>query len=172
MTEVDVAVNGTRERGRPAEEERLIGVLSQAMAELARTVARQPAKVSVRVGDTAFEAEWPADTGGTGAAAPAPAAAAHAHSEQQGQDGAEPAITVDASLVGTFYRSAEPGAPPFVEVGDEVQPGMQLAIIEAMKLMIPVEADRAGTVVGVLAADGAPVEFDQPLFALAAEDDT
>lgn len=72
-----------------------------------------------------------------------------------------------APTVGVFYRSPEPGAPPFVGEGDRVVVGQQMAIIEAMKLMIPVEADRAGRVTAVLCDDATSVEFGQPLFALA-----
>jgi acetyl-CoA carboxylase biotin carboxyl carrier protein len=65
--------------------------------------------------------------------------------------------------VGTFYRAPEPGSAPFVEVGDVVAWGQQLAIIEAMKLMNAIEADCDGRVVEIPVADGSPVEFDQPL---------
>jgi acetyl-CoA carboxylase biotin carboxyl carrier protein len=77
-----------------------------------------------------------------------------------------PADTVHAvrsPLVGTFYRASEPGSAPFVEVGDVVTCGQQLAIIEAMKLMNAIEADCDGRVVEFPVADGSPVEFDQPL---------
>ena len=70
---------------------------------------------------------------------------------------------VRAPLVGTFYRAPEPGSAPFVEVGDVVAWGQQLAIIEAMKLMNAIEADCDGRVVEIPVADGSPVEFDQPL---------
>ncbi len=70
---------------------------------------------------------------------------------------------VRAPLVGTFYRAPEPGSAPFVEVGDVVTCGQQLAIIEAMKLMNAIKADRDGRVVELPVADGSPVEFDQPL---------
>ncbi|TMR02608.1 acetyl-CoA carboxylase biotin carboxyl carrier protein subunit, partial [Actinomadura soli] len=70
--------------------------------------------------------------------------------------------------VGVFYHAKEPGAEPFVSVGDAVSPGQQIGIVEAMKLMIPVEADRAGTIAAVVKDDGAPVEYGEPLFALAA----
>jgi acetyl-CoA carboxylase biotin carboxyl carrier protein len=66
-------------------------------------------------------------------------------------------------MVGTFYRAASPGAKPFVEVGDVVQVGDTLCIIEAMKLMNEIEADKAGTVKQVLAENGQPVEYGQPL---------
>jgi acetyl-CoA carboxylase biotin carboxyl carrier protein len=66
-----------------------------------------------------------------------------------------------------FYRCPEPGADPFVREGDVVTTGQQIAIIEAMKLMLPVEAERAGRIVEVLKGDGEPVEYGEPLFALA-----
>lgn len=67
-------------------------------------------------------------------------------------------------MVGTFYRSPSPGAKPFVEVGQQVSVGDTLCIIEAMKLMNEIEADRAGVVKAIVAEDGAPVEFGEPLF--------
>ncbi|MEV4257296.1 biotin/lipoyl-containing protein, partial [Spirillospora sp. NPDC049652] len=74
---------------------------------------------------------------------------------------------VTAPLVGTFYRSPEPGAPPFVEVGGVVEEGDQVAIVEAMKLMNPVTAPCAGRVTGFDAADAEPVEYGQALIRLA-----
>jgi acetyl-CoA carboxylase biotin carboxyl carrier protein len=79
--------------------------------------------------------------------------------------------TVKSPIVGTFYDSPSPGSAPFVKIGDIVEVGQVLCIVEAMKLMIPVEADRAGIVIDVLTANGAPVEYDEPLFALAAMED-
>ena len=70
---------------------------------------------------------------------------------------------VKSPMVGTFYRSASPGAKPFVEIGDEVSVGDPLCIIEAMKLMNEIEADRAGTVKAILIENGQPVEYGQPL---------
>jgi acetyl-CoA carboxylase biotin carboxyl carrier protein len=70
---------------------------------------------------------------------------------------------VKSPMVGTFYRSASPGAKPFVEVGDSVQVGDPLCIIEAMKLMNEIEADQAGTVKAILIENGQPVEYGQPL---------
>jgi acetyl-CoA carboxylase biotin carboxyl carrier protein len=84
-----------------------------------------------------------------------------------GTNGAPPDL-VCAPSVGTFYRSPEPGAPPFVTEGDLVQSGQQIAIVEAMKLMLPVEAARAGRVTRVLKTDGEPVEYGEPLIELAA----
>ena len=74
---------------------------------------------------------------------------------------------VKSPMVGTFYRSASPGAKPFVEVGDSVQVGDTLCIIEAMKLMNEIESDKAGIVKQVLVENGQPVEFGQPLVVIA-----
>ena len=74
---------------------------------------------------------------------------------------------VKSPMVGTFYRAASPGAKAFVEVGDSVQVGDTLCIIEAMKLMNEIEADKAGVVKQVLAENGQPVEFGQPLVVIA-----
>ncbi|HEY5558793.1 MAG TPA: acetyl-CoA carboxylase biotin carboxyl carrier protein [Steroidobacteraceae bacterium] len=73
---------------------------------------------------------------------------------------------VTAPMVGTFYASPAPGAKAFVEVGQEVRVGQVLCIIEAMKMMNQIESERAGRVVAVLAKNGEPVEFGQPLFAI------
>jgi len=70
---------------------------------------------------------------------------------------------VKSPMVGTFYRSATPGGTPFVEVGDSVQVGDPLCIIEAMKLMNEIESDKAGVVKQILVENGQPVEFGQPL---------
>ncbi|AGW94094.1 MULTISPECIES: acetyl-CoA carboxylase biotin carboxyl carrier protein [Cupriavidus] len=76
------------------------------------------------------------------------------------------ARTVSAPLAGLFYCAPAPGQPPFVAVGDLVEEGQQLAIIEAMKMLNAVEADLKGRVVRVAAADGAAVEAGAPLFAI------
>jgi acetyl-CoA carboxylase biotin carboxyl carrier protein len=70
---------------------------------------------------------------------------------------------VKSPMVGTFYRAGAPGAKSFVEVGDTVQAGDPLCIIEAMKLMNEIEADKAGVVKAILAENGQPVEYGQPL---------
>ncbi|MDH2427235.1 acetyl-CoA carboxylase biotin carboxyl carrier protein [Sphaerisporangium sp. TRM90804] len=77
---------------------------------------------------------------------------------------------VRAPMVGTFYRAATPGVAPFVNVGDEIQEGQQVAILEAMKLMNEVQADRHGRIVEILVLDGTPVEYDQPLFVVTSAD--
>ena len=79
---------------------------------------------------------------------------------------AEPTNTMDVTspFVGTFYRSASPDAPSFVEVGSVVRPGQTMCIIEAMKLMNEIEADHAGTVIEIYVPNGKAVEFGQKLF--------
>ena len=73
-------------------------------------------------------------------------------------------ITVNAQMIGTFYRSPSPDKPPFVEVGTLIKPGDKLCIIEAMKLFNEIESEVSGKIVKVLTDDITPVEFDQPLF--------
>ncbi len=73
---------------------------------------------------------------------------------------------VKSPMVGTFYRSSSPDAPPFVEEGKKVAVGDVIGIVEAMKMMNPIEADRAGTIGKILVENGQPVEFDQPLCTL------
>ena len=82
---------------------------------------------------------------------------------------AEPAETlheVKSPIVGTFYESPSPGAPSFVKVGDQIEVGQVLCIVEAMKLMNEIEADVAGEVVKRIASSGQPVEYGQPLFVI------
>ena len=75
---------------------------------------------------------------------------------------------VKSPIVGTFYESPSPGSPAFVKVGDQVEVGQVLCIVEAMKLMNEIESDVAGEVVKRIAASGQPVEYGQPLFAIRA----
>jgi len=77
-----------------------------------------------------------------------------------------PGHVVRSPMVGTYYASANPDSPPFVKVGQTVKAGDTLGIIEAMKMFNQIEADKAGTVVAVLATNGQPVEFDEPLFVI------
>jgi acetyl-CoA carboxylase biotin carboxyl carrier protein len=72
--------------------------------------------------------------------------------------------TVTSPMVGTYYSSASPGAKPFVEIGSEIKVGQILCIIEAMKMMNQIESDKEGRVTAMLAKNGEPVEFGQPLF--------
>jgi acetyl-CoA carboxylase biotin carboxyl carrier protein len=95
--------------------------------------------------------------------ATAPAAALSAPAEIVASPAPSAANAVKSPMVGTAYLSAEPGAKPFVSVGDTVSAGDTLLIVEAMKVMNPITAASAGTVKAVLVENGQPVEFDQPL---------
>ncbi|NAO96926.1 MULTISPECIES: acetyl-CoA carboxylase biotin carboxyl carrier protein [unclassified Halomonas] len=98
-------------------------------------------------------------------AAGAPASAPAAEAEPQGASYRGEAV--NSPMVGTFYRSPAPGAKSFVEVGDNVKQGDTVCIIEAMKMMNQIEADRDGVVEAILVEDGEPVEFDQPMIVIA-----
>ena len=96
--------------------------------------------------------------------APAPAAQPVAAAPAAEPSAAAPAVdAVKSPMVGTVYLSAEPGAKPFVSIGETVAAGATLVIVEAMKVMNPILAPAAGTVKAILVKDGQPVEFDQPL---------
>lgn len=96
------------------------------------------------------------------AIAPAPPTAASASPPPAPEP--PPGKLIKSPMVGTFYRSASPGANPFVEIGSEVKVGDPVCIIEAMKIMNEIEADCAGRVVQMLCDNGQAVEFGQPLF--------
>src|SRR6266851_338639 len=91
-------------------------------------------------------------------AAAVPATAAGEHKPRDDQ------YTVTSPMVGTYYSAASPGAKAFVEIGTEIKVGQILCIIEAMKMMNQIESDKAGRVTAILAKNGEPVEFGQPLF--------
>ncbi|MFV2009594.1 MULTISPECIES: acetyl-CoA carboxylase biotin carboxyl carrier protein [unclassified Micromonospora] len=160
------AANGTPAGSEPGGQLRRLAEQTRALVgELTGPLRR----VQVRHGDTVIDIEWhdrttpvpappssPADTPAAGLTAP-PA------------DQATPASghRIGSPIVGTFYRAAEPGGAPFVDVGDSIEPGQVIGIVEAMKLMNEITTDRPGVVVEILAGDGEPVEFDQPLIAVA-----
>ena len=98
------------------------------------------------------------------AAAPVPAAATSASETATVPEAG--LHEVKSPIVGTFYESPAPGAPPFVQVGDQVEVGQVLCIVEAMKLMNEIEADMAGEIVKRIATSGQPVEYGAPLFAI------
>jgi acetyl-CoA carboxylase biotin carboxyl carrier protein len=114
------------------------------MAQLSRLMASAPAAAAPAV-----------------ASAPAAAAAPAAPAEEALHE-------VKSPIVGTFYESPSPGAPTFVKVGDQVEVGQVLCIVEAMKLMNEIESDVAGEVVRQIVSSGQPVEYGQPLFAIRA----
>ncbi len=134
-------------------------ILCRSLAEVVTTTERVPKRATVRLGSAAIDVEWPVAEAGRSVAVPEPTAQAPA---------AETPV-VRTPVVGTCYLAPEPGAKPFVTVGDVVEPGRQVAIVEAMKLMNPIVADRAGRVTRILVADAEAVEYDQPLIALEPE---
>ncbi len=111
-------------------------------------------------GVPATVAAAPAQVVAAPAAAPAAAAPAPAPAAPQGHQ-------VKAPMVGTFYRSPNPSAPAFVEVGQAVKEGDPMCIIEAMKLLNEIEADKSGVIKEILVENGEPVEYGQPLFIIA-----
>ena len=97
-------------------------------------------------------------------AAPVQAASAPAAAEAPAARPRTNEHVVTAPMVGTFYSASSPGSKPFVEIGDEVKVGQTLCIIEAMKMMNQIESDKSGRVTSIMARNGDPVEFGQPLF--------
>jgi len=119
----------------------------------------------IRGGQTAapqYAQQLPAAPVSAAPAAAVPAGLPSADNEEQIPDG-EPVL---APMVGTFYGSSSPDSPPFVTMGQSVGVGDTLCIIEAMKMFNQIESDVAGTVVAILAENGQPVEYDQPLFVI------
>ncbi len=98
------------------------------------------------------------------AAAPVAAAPAAAAAPAEAAPAAVQGHTVKSPMVGTFYRSSAPGAKAFVEIGSQVKEGDTVCIIEAMKILNEIEADKSGTIKQILGENGQAVEFGQPLF--------
>jgi len=130
------------------------------LAEL--TVESDALKVSVKRGAPVPAHAAPRQAGGPAAAGSTPAGAMGDEARSTPADNHFQPIT--APMVGTFYRSPNPDAAPFVEEGDEVQPGQTVCVIEAMKLFNEIQAEVGGRVARVLAENGTPVEYGQPLF--------
>ncbi|MET7338315.1 biotin/lipoyl-containing protein [Nonomuraea sp. NPDC005650] len=138
----------------------LLAAARAGVLDLLAGLPRQPRTLRLAVGPVTIELDWPegpAPPSPSPAPAPAPAGAPRD----------EETVPLVAPSVGVFYRAPEPGAPPFVAEGDTVVPGQKVGLIEAMKLMIPVEADRHGRIVACLQPDGTAVEYGHPLFAVA-----
>ncbi|MCS7484105.1 acetyl-CoA carboxylase biotin carboxyl carrier protein [Umezawaea endophytica] len=135
----------------------VLAALSRVVGEMTRGVAHPPRRIDITFGAARIEVDWgerPSDD--------RPAVRPAAVEEDQAPNTHQ----VCAPVVGTFYAAPEPGAAPFVAVGDVVEAGQQVAIVEAMKLMNAVEATMSGRVVRVLASDCQPVEYGQPLLLL------
>lgn len=143
-------------------EESNIGELEIKEGEESVRIARNSGTVQYVTAPAPSYAAAPAAPVAVPAAAPAVAATPAAV--------AAPAVNghvVKSPMVGTVYRSPSPGAPAFVEVGKQVKVGDVICIIEAMKMMNQIQADKAGTIEAILVEDGSPVEFDQPLVTIA-----
>jgi acetyl-CoA carboxylase biotin carboxyl carrier protein len=147
-----------------ADEVRLLG---EAAAGLAGRLPGNVRRIAVRSGDHAVDIEWH----GAGLASPNPVREVGDDPDRLVDAGADPgpAHVIVAPLVGTFYRAPEPGAAPFVEVGDLVEPGQPVGIIEAMKLMNPVVVETAGRVVAIYVENGRSVEYGQHLVGVSAD---
>jgi acetyl-CoA carboxylase biotin carboxyl carrier protein len=159
-----------------SEADELIGALCRHAAALLGAAPGPVRRIRVQSGGASVEVEWPeavppppAAVGAVTTVLTGPAGKGAAAEAVQGQPPSELHL-LRAPTVGVFYRAPAPGAKPFVEVGDKVEKGQQVAILEAMKLMNRIEADRSGRVVDILVADGTPVEFDQPLVAMVPSD--
>jgi acetyl-CoA carboxylase biotin carboxyl carrier protein len=163
--------SGSAEDDVPGEEDRS---LRDEVVDLARALPGPLRRLTVRSGDRAVEVEWATGTppavaapapvsGGLQAVASPPAGAPEPEEEPEVPEGT---VAVRAPLVGTFYAAPSPGAEPFVRVGDEVEAGQTLGIVEAMKLMNPIVADVAGVVAEIRAGDAESVEYDQVLLLL------
>ena len=131
--------------------------------EEAVRISRYPAGGAIQAPPTVI----PVAADPTPAVSPSPVPPPVATETQTPESDAPEGNQVTAPMVGTFYESATPGAPPFVKIGDEVQPGDTLCIIEAMKMMNQIESDVAGKIISIGAENGEPVEFGQLLFVIA-----
>jgi acetyl-CoA carboxylase biotin carboxyl carrier protein len=160
-----------------------LGELREEAERLISAMGRPVRRVRLHAGANSVEVDWeiPGDAVAAPAASgavpvlPATAATAPATGSADAASAETPAAAapaghaVRAPLVGTVYLAPEPGAAPFVAVGDRVAEGQQLAIVEAMKLMNPIVADRDGVVTRIVAGDAEMVEFDAVLFELGEE---
>lgn len=137
--------------------------LAHQLVTLLRQLPETPRRIRVRQGSNSLEVEWPDTAAGPSRLAPA------METLDAPDDGAERTEYVRAPMIGTFYRAAKPGAPPFVEEGTEVVAGQQVGVMESMKLMTPIEAKCSGIVRRILVPDAMSVEYDHPLIEIAME---
>lgn len=150
--------------------------LCRSVMNLARDAPRPPLRIKLQHGHMTVELEWPETASGRSRPGAEPGAEQVNGAVGPGTSGTEcpgpPQAQEDGTLyllaptVGTFYHAPEPGAPPFVAVGDVIRPGQPVGILEVMKMMTPVEAVAAGRVKEFLIPDAHPVEFEQRIIAL------
>jgi acetyl-CoA carboxylase biotin carboxyl carrier protein len=142
---------------------KLIELLEESgIAELEISEGEESVRIS-RHPRTAPPAANPAPQAPAAAAPPAPKLPATAAGEHKPRNDDQ---TITSPMVGTYYSASAPGAKPFVELGMEIKVGQILCIIEAMKMMNQIESDKTGRVTAILAKNGEPVEFGQPLFVI------
>ncbi|WP_126456910.1 acetyl-CoA carboxylase biotin carboxyl carrier protein [Sulfuriflexus mobilis] len=140
---------------------KLIELLEESgIAEIEIKEGEESVRISRHGQAPAYAAPMPAPVAAAPIAAPAAAAAAAPAEASSLPTGHQ----VLSPMVGTFYRSPSPGTPEFVKVGQSVSVGDTLCIIEAMKILNQIEADKSGVVKAILAENGQPVEYDEPLF--------
>ena len=147
---------------------KLIELLEESnINELEITEGEESVRIS-RGGTATYAAPAPVATPTPVAAVPAVAPPSPSVETPAGAPAADELAghVVRSPMVGSFYSSPAPGSPTFVSVGQSVAPGDVLCIIEAMKMMNQIEADKAGTIGAILVEDGEPVEFDQPIFTI------
>jgi acetyl-CoA carboxylase biotin carboxyl carrier protein len=130
------------------------------------------AEIEIKEGDDSVRITRKYKISGEAVYANAPAmesrlAPAAASLQEQPTEPAFDGHVVKSPMVGTFYRSPSPTAPSFTEIGQSINAGDVLCIVEAMKMMNQIESDKSGTVTAILVENGQPVEFDQPLFTIA-----
>ncbi len=162
------------ENSRPGEVPSILASVGATVLELLAGLPQPPSVLRIRSGETSIEVEWSSSGGNpeAGQATPGPPRPTTAVVETPERDAADqesPTSTsyLRAPTVGSFFRAPGPDAKSFVEVGETVAVGQQVGIVETMKLMIPVTAEMAGEIVEVLKENGDPVQYDEPLFALA-----
>lgn len=145
--------------------------IQQHVVALLGQLERPPRTLRIEAGEVSVDISWPDTANGNGdnsthsPSSGTPTGDAGERSGEVDKAGATGDHLVSPA-VGVFYHAREPGAEPLVSVGSLVRPGQQIGIVEAMKLMIPIEADRAGRVTAVLKGNGEAVEYGEPLFAL------
>ncbi|MDB5879019.1 MAG: acetyl-CoA carboxylase biotin carboxyl carrier protein [Variovorax sp.] len=141
----------------------LIDLVSESnISELEITEAE--GKVRIVKGGIAAPVQYVQTMAAPAAAQPASAAAPAAEAAPASAPAAATGHVVKSPMVGTFYRSSSPGAAAFVEVGSQVKEGETVCIIEAMKILNEIEADKSGTITQILGENGQAVEYGQPLF--------
>jgi acetyl-CoA carboxylase biotin carboxyl carrier protein len=145
---------------KPADQELISAVWEEARDLIKRLEGSSVQRFAVEAGDTRIEIERGIPSGVPGAV---PMAISGTPSEDGAGAAEENRHPIKSPLVGTFYRAGQPGADPYIKVGDVVEPGQTVAIVEAMKLMNQVTADVKGKVSEVLVEDGQWVEFEQVL---------